>query len=122
MSDRNYGWVDKTGEMSGRNVIGEVTEAVQSFIKSSWEKYTGEARPPTIQEDLTYESMDRNEQVVFVYMYRLATNPNLQNQEAMETGSCDVERRPCYRRSLLSQTTSFGRFVLFDICTCQISF
>ena len=81
MSDQNYGWMDKAGEMSGRNVIGEVTEAVQTFIKGSWEKYTGETRPPTIQEDLTYESMDRNEQVVFVYMYRLATNPNLQNQK-----------------------------------------
>ncbi|MBM74964.1 MAG: hypothetical protein CMK59_06165 [Proteobacteria bacterium] len=77
----NPAWIPGVGEMSGRNVIGEVTESLQAFIKGSWERYTGEERPPTISEDLTYESMDRNEQVVFVYMYRLAANTNLQNQK-----------------------------------------
>ncbi|MEC7986441.1 MAG: Pvc16 family protein [Myxococcota bacterium] len=67
--------------MSGRNVIGEVTESIQKFIMDGWTHYNGDEAPPRIEEDLKYEPMDRNEKVVFVYMYRLAHNPNLQNQK-----------------------------------------
>ena len=67
--------------MSGRNVIGEVTESIQKFIMDGWVHYNGDEAPPRIEEDLKYESMDRNEKVIFVYMYRLANNPNLQNQK-----------------------------------------
>ena len=90
----NPAWIPGVGEMSGRNVIGEVTEALQAFIKGSWERYTGEERPPTISEDLTYESMDRNEQVVFVYMYRLAANSNLQNQKRWRQAPIYLEGSP----------------------------
>ena len=67
--------------MSGRNVIGEVTESIQKFIMDGWTHYNGDESPPRIEEDLKYEPMDRNEKVIFVYMYRLANNPNLQNQK-----------------------------------------
>lgn len=67
--------------MSGRNVIGEVTESIHKFIMDGWTHYNGDESPPRIEEDLKYEPMDRNEQVVYVYMYRLANNPNLQNQK-----------------------------------------
>ena len=90
----NPAWIPGVGEMSGRNVIGEVTESLQAFIKGSWERYTGEERPPTISEDLTYESMDRNEQVVFVYMYRLAANSNLQNQKRWRQAPIYLEGSP----------------------------
>ena len=78
---RNPSIIPGSGPMSGRNIIGEVTESVQKFIYDGWIRYSGDASPPRIEEDLTYESMDRNEQVVYVYMYRLAANPNLQNQK-----------------------------------------
>ena len=67
--------------MSGRNVIGEVTESIQKFITDGWVHYNGDESPPNIQEDLKYEPMDRNEKVIYIYMYRLASNPNLQNQK-----------------------------------------
>ena len=67
--------------MSGRNIIGEVTESVHKFIMDGWIHYNGDEAPPRIEEDLKYEPMDRNEKVVYVYMYRLASNPNLQNQK-----------------------------------------
>ena len=85
--------MDKTGEMSGERRHWRSHRSHSDLYQGFWEKYTGETRPPTIQEDLTYESMDRNEQVVFVYMYRLATNPNLQNQ-SVEMGSGYAERKP----------------------------
>ena len=67
--------------MSGRNVIGEVTEEVKKFIMDGWIHYNGDEAAPRIEEDLKYEPMDRNEKVIYVYMYRLADNPNLQNQK-----------------------------------------
>ena len=67
--------------MSGKNVIGEVTEAVHKFIMDGWTHYNGDESPPRIEEDLKYEPMDRNEKVVYINMYRLASNPNLQNQK-----------------------------------------
>ena len=67
--------------MSGRNIIGEVTEGVQKFIRDGWIHYNGDESPPRLEEDLKYEPMDRNEKVIYINMYRLASNPNLQNQK-----------------------------------------
>lgn len=66
------------GPMSGRNIIGEVTEAVQKFILDGWDL---DERPPVMKEELDYIPMDRNEKVVYVYMYRLAANDSLKNQK-----------------------------------------
>lgn len=77
----NQPYMDKSGPMSGRDIIGEVTESIQKFIIDGWMHYSSELAPPRIEEDLKYEPMDRNEQVIYVYMYRLAANPNLQNQK-----------------------------------------
>lgn len=67
----------QTGPMSGSNIIGEVTEHLQRFVLDG---YTLSERPPRIEEDLSFTPMDR-EEVVYVYMYRLAQNPNLMNQK-----------------------------------------
>lgn len=67
----------QAGPMSGVNIIGEVTEHLQRFILDGW---TLSERPPRIEEDLSFEPKDR-EEVVYVYMYRLAQNPNLMNQK-----------------------------------------
>ena len=90
----NRAWVSGTGPMSGRNVIGEVTESIQKFVIDGWHRYTGDARPPRIEEDLTYEPMDRNEQVVYVYMYRVAANPNLKNQKRWRQAPVFVQDDP----------------------------
>lgn len=65
------------GPMSGVNIIGEVTENLQRFILDGWNLSD---RPPRIEEDLSFSPKDR-EEVVYVYMYRLAQNPNLMNQK-----------------------------------------
>ena len=65
------------GPMSGVNIIGEVTENLQRFILDGWNL---SERPPRIEEDLSFSPKDR-EEVVYVYMYRLAQNPNLMNQK-----------------------------------------
>ena len=65
------------GPMSGAAIIGEVTESLQRYILDGW---TLSDRPPRIEEDLSFEPKDR-EEVVYVYMYRIAQNPNLQNQK-----------------------------------------
>ena len=66
------------GPMSGYQIIGEVTEAIQKFIVDGWEFEEG---TPELKEELDYVPMDRNEKVIYVYMYRVASNPNLQNQK-----------------------------------------
>ena len=65
------------GPMIGHNIIGEVTEALHRFVLDGWEM---SERPPRLEEDLSFVPKDR-EEVVYIYMYRLAHNPNLKNQK-----------------------------------------
>ena len=66
-----------TGPMSGRDIIGDVTEAIKKFIKDGWNESTS----LSIEEKLDKTSMGKTDQFAFVYMYRLAHNPNLQNRK-----------------------------------------
>lgn len=64
-----------TGPLSGRNIIGEVTESVHKFLLDG---YNQTLQAPRFEEDLKFVPKDR-EEVVYIYMYRLSQNPNLQN-------------------------------------------
>jgi hypothetical protein len=66
-----------TGFMSGRDIIGEVTEAVKKYVKDGWT----DEKNLTIEEQLDKTSMGKTDQFAFVYMYRLAHNNNLQNRK-----------------------------------------
>lgn len=63
------------GPMSGRSIIGEVTESMHRFLLDG---YNLGLQPPRFEEDLKFVPKDR-EEVVYIYMYRLSQNPNLQN-------------------------------------------
>ena len=65
------------GPMSGRGIIGDVTEAMQRFLLDG---YDIAEQPPRIEEDIKFVPKD-SEEVVYVYMYRVAHNPNLQNRK-----------------------------------------
>lgn len=78
------------GPMSGRNVIGETTEALHRFILDGWNLA---GNPPRIEEDLEFEPKDR-EEVVYIYMYRLAQNPNLQNSRRLRRAPVFVKEDP----------------------------
>jgi hypothetical protein len=78
------------GPMSGRNIIGETTEALHRFVLDGW-KLAG--NPPRIEEDLEFEPKDR-EEVIYVYMYRVAQNPNLQNQKRLRRAPVFVQDDP----------------------------
>ena len=65
------------GPMSGRNIIGEVTEAIQRFLLDG---YDVSEQTPRMEEDLKYVPKDR-EEVVYVYMYRVLQNTALQNRK-----------------------------------------
>ena len=65
------------GPMSGRDIIGEVTESVKKFIKDGWVDESN----LNIEEKLDKTSMGKTDQFVYVYMYKLARNPNLQNRK-----------------------------------------
>ena len=67
------------GPMSGRNIIGEVTESMHRFILDG---YDIAEQPPRLEEDLKFVPKDR-EEVIYIYMYRLAHNPNLQNRKRL---------------------------------------
>lgn len=67
------------GPMSGKNVIGETTEALHKFLLDG---YNLTPQPPRIEEDLKFVPKDR-EEVVYLYMYRLAQNPNLLNRKRL---------------------------------------
>ena len=68
-----------TGQMSGRDIIGDVTEAIKKFVKDGWTETT----TLTIEEKLDKTSMGKTDKFAFVYMYRLAHNPNLQNRKRL---------------------------------------
>jgi hypothetical protein len=67
------------GPPSGVNIIGETTESLHRFILDG---YDLQEQPPRLEEDLKFVPKDR-EEVVYVYMYRVAHNPNLQNRKRL---------------------------------------
>jgi len=69
------------GPNQAENTLGEVTEALHRFILDGW---TDGRPPPRIEEDLSFVPKDR-EEVVYVYMYRLAQNDSLKNPKRYRT-------------------------------------
>ncbi len=67
----------KKGPFSGMNVIGDVTEAIQSFLTDRWNE-AGD--PPRFEEDLSFVPKDRQE-VFYSYMYKVSRNENLLNRK-----------------------------------------
>jgi hypothetical protein len=65
------------GPVQGKNVIGEITEALHRFLLDGWTEKTA---PPRIEEDLSFVPKDR-EEVLYVYMYRAAQNTSLMNSK-----------------------------------------
>ena len=66
------------GPYQGDGLIGEITEAVHKHLLDGWDL----DRPrPRIEEDLSFEPKDRQE-VIYVYMYRIAQNEALKNSKA----------------------------------------
>jgi hypothetical protein len=63
------------GPMSGRNIIGEVTEAIHKFLM---DQYEITEQIPRFEEDLKFVPKDR-EEVVYIYMYKVAQNQSLKN-------------------------------------------
>jgi hypothetical protein len=76
--------------MSGRNIIGETTEALHKFLLDGYN--LGE-QPPRIEEDLEFVPKDR-EEVLYIYMYRVAQNTNLQNQKRLRQAPVFVKDDP----------------------------
>lgn len=67
------------GPASGRNIIGETTEAMHKWLLDGYN--LGEA-PPRLEEDLKFVPKDR-EEVVYIYMYRLGQNQALMNAKRL---------------------------------------
>lgn len=65
------------GPYQGAEIIGETTEAIQGWLKEGW---SGDRPPPRIVEDLEFEPKDR-EEVIYIYMYRVARNSALLNSK-----------------------------------------
>jgi hypothetical protein len=78
------------GPMSGRGIIGDVTEALHRFLLDG---YDITEQPPRLEEDLQFIPKDR-EEVLYAYMYRLAHNPNLQNRKRMKQAPVFVGADP----------------------------
>lgn len=84
------GSLTAAGPMSGRSVIGETTEALHKFLLDgcrAWEA------PPRLEEDLKFVPKDR-EEVIYIYMYRAAQNPNLMNQKRLRLAPVFVKQDP----------------------------
>jgi hypothetical protein len=78
------------GPMSGRNIIGETTEALHKFLLDG---YNLSQAPPRIEEDLKFVPKDR-EEVLYIYMYRVAQNANLMNQKRLRQAPVFVKENP----------------------------
>lgn len=65
------------GPYQGSGIIGDVTEALHQWLHEGWPV----GRPaPRIEEDLEFQPKDR-EEVVYVYLYRVARNSELLNHK-----------------------------------------
>jgi hypothetical protein len=64
------------GPNQGQGIIGEVTESLHRFLLDGWP--TNGGPPPRIEEDLSFIPKDR-EEILYVYMYRVAQNTALNN-------------------------------------------
>lgn len=78
------------GPMSGRNIIGEVTEALHKFLLDG---YDVSDSPPRLEEDLKFVPKDR-EEVIYIYMYRVAQNPDLKNRKRYRQAPVFMESEP----------------------------
>ncbi len=76
----------QTAGFSSFNIIGEVTEAVQRRLLDN---YDINDRPPRMEEDLKFVPKDR-EEVIYLYMYRVAQNPSLQRQKRFQLAPVEV--------------------------------
>ena len=65
------------GPTQGRTIVGETTESLHKFLLEGW---TLGGAPPRIEEDLSFVHKDR-EEVVYVYMYKVAQNSALMNSK-----------------------------------------
>lgn len=84
------GNVPRVGPMSGRGVIGEVTESLHRFLLDG---YDLSEQPPRFEEDLKFVPKDR-EEVIYIYMYRVAQNPNLQRSRRHQQAPIYVNTTP----------------------------
>ena len=80
----------QAGPASGRGVIGETTEALHKFLLDG---YNLTEQPPRIEEELKFIPKDR-EEILYIYMYRVAQNPNLQNQKRLRQAPVFVKDDP----------------------------
>lgn len=78
------------GPLVGRNLIGEVTEALHRFLLDGWDVSD---TPPRIEEDLEFVPKDR-EEVLYVYMYRIAHNQALMNQKRLKVAPVFMKDDP----------------------------
>ncbi len=78
------------GPMSGRNVVGETTEHLHKFLLDGMRSWEAPAR---LEEDLKFIPKDR-EEVIYIYMYRVAQNPNLMNQKRPRLAPVFVKQDP----------------------------
>lgn len=69
------------GPNQADNTIGEITEALQRFLLDGWPE---EVPPPRLEEDLSFVPKDR-EEVIYIYMYRIAQNDALRNPKRFRT-------------------------------------
>ena len=65
------------GPVQGLNLIGEITESFHRFLLDGW---VSDSPPPRVEEDLSFVPKDR-EEVIYVYMYRVAQNQSLLNSK-----------------------------------------
>lgn len=78
------------GPASGRNIIGETTEAIHKFLL---EGYKLTDMPPRIEEEFKFVPKDR-EEILYIYMYRVAQNTNLMNQKRLRQAPVFVKDDP----------------------------
>lgn len=78
------------GPPSGRGVIGECTESLHKWLLDG---YNLGNQPPRLEEDLKFVPKDR-EEVVYIYMYRLAQNQALLNNKRIRQAPVFVKSNP----------------------------
>lgn len=77
------------GPLQGGDLLGEITESVHRWLLDGWPTSAG--RAPRIEEDLSFVPKDR-EEVVYVYMYRVARNDDLKTSQRFRASGLARQR------------------------------
>lgn len=100
------------GAYQGQAVIGDVTEALHSWMLTGWDLADGPR--PRIEEDLSFVPKDR-EKVIYTYMYRVARNDAMKNAKRWTQSTLELSDKVVNDKDMLFERPPVHLFLYYTV-------